>query len=104
MTGAIGFDDTQGRQYERTALAWVRTTLTTVAVALFILRQADSGAERWLVGAGIVVGLLGVLAAMRARTVVLHQQPAIVAPARASVALVSGSLVLFAVVAVWVAL
>jgi hypothetical protein len=75
-----------------------------VAVGLFMLRQTDAGVERWLVGAGIAAGLLGVLAAMRVRTVVLHRRPAIVAPARVSVVLVVGSLVVLSVAGVWVAL
>ena len=104
MTVPTDFDDTRGLQYERTALAWVRTALATVAVGLFMLRQADSGAERGLVGAGIAVGLLGVLAAMRARTIVLHRRPAIVAPARVSVALVVGSLVVLSIAGMWVAI
>jgi uncharacterized membrane protein YidH (DUF202 family) len=104
MTVPTDFDDAQGLQYERTALAWLRTALAAVAVGLFTFRQTDSGVERWLVGAGIALGLFGVLAAMRGRTVVLHQRPAVVAPAWASVALVLGSLVVLAVAGVWVAL
>jgi uncharacterized membrane protein YidH (DUF202 family) len=104
MTVPTDFDDTRGLQYERTALAWVRTALATVAVGLFMLRQTDAGGERWLVGAGIATGLLGVLAAMRVRTVVLHRRPAIVAPAGVSVVLVVGSLVVLSVAGVWVAL
>jgi uncharacterized membrane protein YidH (DUF202 family) len=103
MTVPTDFDDTRGLQYERTALAWVRTALATVAVGLFMFRQTDAGVERWLIGAGIAVGLLGVLSAMRARTVVLHRRPSIVAPARVSVALVVGSLVVLSVAGIWVA-
>jgi uncharacterized membrane protein YidH (DUF202 family) len=103
MTVPTDFDDTHGLQYERTALAWVRTALAAVAVGLFMFRQTDAGVERGLVGAGIALGLIGVLAAMRGRTVVLHLRPAVVAPARASVALVLGSLVVLAGAGVWVA-
>jgi hypothetical protein len=104
MTVPTEFDDTQGRQYERTALAWQRTALTTVAVGLFMLRETDAGPERGLVGAGIALGLIGVIAAMHRRTAVLNRRPAVVATARASVALVLGSLVVLAVAGVWVAL
>jgi uncharacterized membrane protein YidH (DUF202 family) len=103
MTVPTGFDDTHGRQYERTALAWLRTALAAVAVGLFMLRQTDAGVERWLVGAGIALGLIGVLAAVRGRTSVLDEQPAVVAPARTSVALVFGSLVVLSVAGVAVA-
>jgi uncharacterized membrane protein YidH (DUF202 family) len=104
MTVPSGFDDTHGRQYERTALAWLRTALAAVVVGLFMFRQTDSGVERWLVGAGISLGLIGVLAAMHGRTSVLNEQPAVVAPARMSVAVLFGSLVVLAVAGVWVAL
>jgi hypothetical protein len=104
MTAPIEFEDAQGRQYERTALAWQRTALAAVVVGLFMVRETDAGAERWLAGAGIAVGLIVVLAAMHRRTTVLRERPAVVAPARTSVVLVFGSLVVFAVAAVWVAL
>ncbi len=104
MTGPIAFDDARGLQYERTALAWLRTALSAVAVGLFLIRQTDPGAERWLVGAGIALGLVGVLAAMRGRMVALNRRPAVVAPARTGVALVFGSLVVLAAAGVWVAL
>jgi uncharacterized membrane protein YidH (DUF202 family) len=69
MTGALPPDeDVTGRQHERTALAWVRTALASVAVGLVMIRVTDPGAERWLVVAATTLGLLGVLAVARDRT------------------------------------
>jgi uncharacterized membrane protein YidH (DUF202 family) len=94
VTEPTGFDDTGGRQFERTALAWLRTALATIAVGLFMVRQTEAGAQRWLVGVATALALIGVLATMRGRTAVLHRIPSVVAPARVSVPVVLGSLVL----------
>jgi hypothetical protein len=94
MTTPVEFADAHGRQHERTTLAWLRTTLATVVVGLFMLRYNDGGAERWVVAVVTALGLIGVLVALRARTAILEQRLATVGPARVSVPLLLGSLVL----------
>ncbi len=69
--------DDGGRQYERTAIAWLRTALAVTAVALLILRESDPGAERWVVGICIAGALVAAMSAVVKRTQLLHQrQPA----------------------------
>ena len=72
MSDVPSDDEIGGRQHERTALAWLRTALASVAVGLFMIRVAEPGAERWLVGAGTALGVIGILAVMRERTVRLR--------------------------------
>jgi hypothetical protein len=92
--GRTDDEEDGGRQHERTSLAWLRTVLAAVAVGLFMIRQADPGVERALIAAAAAVALLGILAALRARTAVLAERRVVVAPARFDGAVIVGSLVL----------
>jgi uncharacterized membrane protein YidH (DUF202 family) len=67
-------EDERGRQNERTALAWIRTSLATVVVGLLMIRLTEPGVERWLVAAGTALGVLGLLAVARDRTRRLHRE------------------------------
>jgi hypothetical protein len=87
-------DEADGRQHERTSLAWLRTVLAALAVGLFMVRQADPGTERWLIAAAAAVALLGFVAALQQRTATLGRRPAVVAPARFGGTVMLGSLVL----------
>ena len=96
MIGRGRADDQEadGRQHERTSLAWLRTVLAALAVALFMVREADPGTERWAVVAAAAVALLGLLAALRERTARLGRRPVVVTPARFGGTVMLGSLVL----------
>lgn len=50
-----------GRQSERTALAWLRTSLAALVVAALLLRSTEAGSERWMAATASIV-LLGVVA------------------------------------------
>jgi len=98
VSDSVSDDRADGRQHERTSLAWLRTGLAAVAVGLFMVRQADPGTERWLVAAGTAVALLALLAALRERTGVLGGSPPVVVPARLGITVTVGSLVVLAAV------
>jgi hypothetical protein len=96
-------DGGEGRQHERTALAWLRTALATVAVALFMVRQAEPGTERWLVGAAAGGALVAILATLRERSARLATRPTVVGPARRANAVMLGSLLLLDAVGLFLA-
>ena len=97
-------DDDDGRQRERTTLAWVRTALAAVAVGLLTERLTETDAERWLVVVGMTIGVLGVVAVawLRAQRLRHEQRPAAFGPVSSIV--VIGSLLLLNVVGLVVAL
>jgi uncharacterized membrane protein YidH (DUF202 family) len=92
----LGDDDEDGaRQHERTSLAWVRTALAAVGVGLFTVRVTQPGHERWLVAAGTVLGVVGIVAAAWQRSRRLqHEQVAAPLPEGDTVVLLASLLLL----------
>jgi Domain of unknown function (DUF202) len=69
----VGEED-RGLQFERTTLAWWRTMLLTIVVALLIVRQSDPGVERWVAGVGIGTCLVVALAVAAMRVAQLQRR------------------------------
>ena len=80
-------DEDGGRQFERTALAHLRTMLAAALVGLLIVRESGEGVERVVAITGAVVGVLGAVAAGFARHEALHRRS--VAGGQAVVAIVA---------------
>jgi uncharacterized membrane protein YidH (DUF202 family) len=80
-----------GRQYERTELAWARSALLLVAVGLLLVRNLPSGAE----GALVLTGTAGAVAlglavgGQRARRLSRRPTPAQAPPRQVAAVVVS---------------